>query len=728
MKKLNINFEHCYGIKKLAHTFDFSAKKTFAIYAPNGIMKTSFAKTFMDFSKKEKSKDLVFGHIKSTERSITDESGIELNSTEVFVIEPYNEKYKSSNVSTLLANKELKEEYDKILGSIEDKKKLLIKELIPLLGLKHSSKTMVFVEETFSADFTPSKNFFKALMRVKDEVLSHEDGKFASIKYCEIFNEKVLEFLKENEAQLENYTKRYEELIGASKYFKKGVFNHNNAIAIAKNLKENGFFKANHTVIFSCNNISEKKEFATEADLENAIQSEMDSILSDKTLLKSFEDIDKKLNKNEELRKFRDYLINNLYILPELKDLRLFKENIWISYLKSKKTFFVDLETEYSAGRTQIEQILSKAKADISAWVDVIDIFNKRFFVPFVIQIENQEDVILKSEAPNFKFYFAEEGQYKAPIEEEQLLKALSTGEKRALYILNIVFEVEARKRNGQQTLFIVDDIADSFDYKNKYAIIEYLKDISNDNNFKQIILSHNFDFYRSVSKRLGLPRTHKLHAIRNNTDIRLVQEKYQKNPFMHWKEHLDNDIMLIASIPFVRNLVEYSGDKATEDKLTSLLHIKSDTKDITLQDLFEIYSNVLVNPNIPTVFNPLKKVLDLIYECGDKIFYNALETTDLENKIVLSVCIRLKAEEYMLSVLDLAPNELQNITSEQTFQLFSKFKKEYAARIDIIKILEQVNLMTPENIHINSFMYEPLLDMSDLYLKELYDKVRELS
>ncbi|WP_346890365.1 hypothetical protein [Clostridium sp. UBA1056] len=34
------------------------------------------------------------------------------------------------------------------------------------------------------------------------------------------------------------------------------------------------------------------------------------------------------------------------------------------------------------------------------------------------------------------------------------------------------------------------------------------------------------------------------------------------------------------------------------------------------------------------------------------------------------------------------------------------------------MKILEQVNLMTPENIHINSFMYEPILDLSDSYLK----------
>ncbi|MDB1933006.1 hypothetical protein PMY12_15270 [Clostridium tertium] len=41
--------------------------------------------------------------------------------------------------------------------------------------------------------------------------------------------------------------------------------------------------------------------------------------------------------------------------------------------------------------------------------------------------------------------------------------------------------------------------------------------------------------------------------------------------------------------------------------------------------------------------------------------------------------------------------------------------------------LLEQVNIMTPENIHINSFMFEPILDLSDNHLKKLYCKLKEL-
>ena len=59
------------------------------------------------------------------------------------------------------------------------------------------------------------------------------------------------------------------------------------------------------------------------------------------------------------------------------------------------------------------------------------------------------------------------------------LTDGLSTGEKEGTYILNILFEMEERKQTKRDTLFVFDDIADSFDYQNKYAIVQYLKEIS---------------------------------------------------------------------------------------------------------------------------------------------------------------------------------------------------------------------------------------------------------
>jgi hypothetical protein len=93
----------------------------------------------------------------------------------------------------------------------------------------------------------------------------------------------------------------------------------------------------------------------------------------------------------------------------------------------------------------------------------------------------------------------------------------------------------------------------------------------------------------------------------------------------------------------------------------------------------------------------------------------------------VLAIGIRLKAEEYMWS-------QVQNkttISHNQTNKLFDQYKDKFVTDLDhekAIKILERVNIMTPENIHLNSFMYEPILDMGICELKELHTDVCGLS
>ena len=57
-----------------------------------------------------------------------------------------------------------------------------------------------------------------------------------------------------------------------------------------------------------------------------------------------------------------------------------------------------------------------------------------------------------------------------------------------------------------------------------------------------------------------------------------------------------------------------------------------------------------------------------------------------------------------------------------QTRELF-KVYQQFGVQ-DKIKILEEVNIMTPENIHLNSFMYEPILDMDINELLNLHQKV----
>ncbi|TCN72772.1 hypothetical protein EDB60_103247 [Vibrio crassostreae] len=72
-------------------------------------------------------------------------------------------------------------------------------------------------------------------------------------------------------------------------------------------------------------------------------------------------------------------------------------------------------------------------------------------------------------------------------------------------------------------------------------------------------------------------------------------------------------------------------------------------------------------------------------------------------------------------------PAFVEGISSNQTRALYDKFIELYQAEQDTIRLLDQVNLMTPENIHLNSFMYEPILDMSAHSLYQLYSDMQAL-
>ena len=135
MNKINVEFENCFGINNLKHTFDFSNKNACEIYAPNGTMKTSFAKTFKCISKEEEPKDLINPE-KSSKAIITKSNEENIKPEEVFVIESYNGDYESQKVSMLLVNKELKEKYDKIYSDLEHMKDGLLKDISTLCGIR----------------------------------------------------------------------------------------------------------------------------------------------------------------------------------------------------------------------------------------------------------------------------------------------------------------------------------------------------------------------------------------------------------------------------------------------------------------------------------------------------------------------------------------------------------------------------------------------------------------
>ena len=517
MKLLKIDLENCYGIRKLQTQFDFTKANVYAIYAPNGSMKSSFAQVFKDVADSKESQDRVFG-TRVTIRTIKDENGDDLSKEWVLVIPPYNEVLgHTEKTSTLLVDSKLRNEYEQLHIEIDKAKNQFLQ------AMKEQSSSKRNIEKEFSSTFTSTDNaFYRALFRIKEEVLSQQTAPFADINYDVLFDEKALSILdtKDFKTIIEEYVKKYNELLAASTYFKKGIFNYHNAATIAKNLADNGFFEAKHTLNL---NASEKIEVTNQKQLESIIEKEKEGITNDKELRKKFGEIEKLLMKNTNARDFEAYISEHEDILPHLANIQNFKEEVWKSYIVTKIELYKDLVIKYQGSEKRQKEIEDEASKQRTQWEEVIDIFNRRFYVPFKLTANNRTSVILGQEPMlNLGFIF-DDGVDTTPIEKSALLQTLSTGEKKALYILNIIFEIEARKKANQDTIFIIDDIADSFDYKNKYAIIEYLKEIAENACFNQIILTHNFDFFRTINSRF-VSYQHCLMALRNCNQITLEQ------------------------------------------------------------------------------------------------------------------------------------------------------------------------------------------------------------
>ncbi|MCY4211998.1 MAG: hypothetical protein OXE97_13310 [Gammaproteobacteria bacterium] len=727
MRKVGVHFENCYGIRAMDAEFDFSNKAASIIYASNGTMKTSFARTFKDHSEGKDSKDQIYSD-RVTIRKITDENGDPLPKEVIFVIEPYDSSYESNRVSTLLANGSLKSEYDEILREIDRKASELMKLLRTTSGVKSG------LEDIISKVFTKMPgNLLRAFDRIKNEVYEGgEDLALSDIKFATLFNDKIENLLDEESVKeaLEQYTTNYEALLDKSRFFRKGIFNHYQAGEIARQLKNHGFFQANHKVFLNSSDGDTKVE--TEAELEALINEELASILSDESLKASFDKIDRKLS-NKELRAFREFLLGNQTLIPRLQTPELLKEDLLKSYLMRHRLEFESLMSEYEVGKKRIDEITKKASEEATKWQEVINIYNRRFSVPFKVVIENKQDVILKRVTPNISFIFKEKSAASVPVKRSDLVNILSSGERRALYILNIIFEVEARATEGIQTLFIVDDIADSFDYKNKYAIVEYLNDILAEGDFRQIILTHNYDFYRTVWRRLNLGGAN-FHISKSSDKITLTKEQMYRDPFEKWTssaDEADKTDMLIAMIPFVRNLAEYCGYREESLLLTKLLHIKSNSHELLVKNLLEVFCKILKGKNFSSELDNTQPVISLIYRVANRISCETESSPDLEKKIVLSIAIRLRAEQYMIDVID-DPDWVESINKNQTGKLVKRFKEDVVNKCEehaeLVDLMERVNLMTPENIHLNSFMYEPILDMASEHLSKLYKELETVS
>lgn len=725
MKKLDITLENCFGIGKFKHVFDFDQipTNTFLIYAPNGTMKTSFAKTLSLISKNDPQQvpcDKIQPHRATVCTILAD--GHPITPESILVVNAEDVAFDATDkISSFIARKELKEQYDKIYQALNSQKEGFIKKL---KGISQSTDCEGEVIATFQPD--GSATIFEILTGLVPE-LTDKPIEY-QFRYNDVFDKKgaVQKFIAKNETLLDQYINKYNEILSNSTFFKASAnsFGTYQANEIIKSIQGDSFFQAGHKFT-----LDGGKDISSSNELRELVKSELDRIISDPELRKAFDKVDKEITNNTELRAFQKVIESDNTLLLELKDYERFKRKVWIDYLSQIKDQVESLIDFYKSQKPEIEKILVEARKEIEIWKNIVEKFNSRFYVPFVVALVNQEDILLKEKTAALEFIYDDNNDAPVKQDKENLLKILSKGEQRAYYILQFLFEVESRRALGIETFLILDDIADSFDYKNKFAVIEYINELHHSAGFNIIILTHNFDFYRTVGSRIHLSRSAIFMTKRSLTrEVNLVDGQYIKGAFPHFISKISEAPIFVSLAPFVRNLIEYADGTDDPDylRLTSCLHIKADTNSIDAASLLAIYNAKLPKTAGKAIAFGAKNIKDLVYETALGIAGQANpDEVVLENKIVLSMAIRLKAEEYMIA--QLPGTDTSTITKNQTKALYDEILKLPGISKEVVRVLDRVILMTPENIHLNAFMYEPLIDMSLVHLVELYSKVTAL-
>ncbi len=742
MKKLNVKLKNCYWIKSMDYTFDFGKSNVYLIYAPNWTMKTSFLKTLRDVSEGRKPKDVIYKI--EWEATILEDSMPFENINRIRPIKTIDLWFEPKEVSSLIVSND-KEEYDKIFAWIAKAKSSIIRKLNRLSKVPQAE-----LEKTILKDFNiNSWNFIEAIKLLIQDLNSSEG--LENIEYKSIFLEdKVLGLLKNPwiVKNIEAYDKKFNEILNEYKYFKKWAFTPYKAKVLIKAIQNQSFFSVEGNWVVLSNKdspITEIKEFQKEIDQT------LERIEKDAELKEIQQKI---LKRTKPIQAFQDLMETQWNkIIPQLKDLSNFRKKLWNSYFFQLKEDIIELVTLYESWLSEMKRIQTQANLEKTKRKSIVKEFESRFYVPFKVDIKDSVNVILGTKEPEivFKYYNPKTKKYDISHDKKSLLglDVLSGWEQRALYLLSILFEYNTRKLAGQEHLLIIDDIADSFDYKNKYAIIEYLQEISEEQKFSMIILTHNFDFYRSVQMRLNVPSWEKwnknwkganLAVSASEWNIKLTSWSEYLFPIEYFKSKYETcEYKLISLIPVARNIIEYTyWINDIEDDwsvfnyykdLSSAVHIK--TQKLKVKELFEIYSIVFdrdfENEDERIVTELIEKL------CKEIVKEEATEELNLEKKIVLSIWIRLKAEEFMQSKLE-CNNE---IDWAQTRWLFNQCVENNRLdpsvnfidweEIQEEKVLKEVLLMTPEAIHVNSFMFEPILDLSCAHLIKLYNKLIQL-
>lgn len=753
MKIIQIEIKNGYGIVDFNHTFEYEDSKNgsychfYGLYAQNGTMKSSFAKTLLNYSEGRAVSDEIY---QISGKCIV--SGIE--SKDILSYPSYDGRvYLSENATYLVANQEAKNVYTEASKDvIEAFNKLKSKVSVVTKTKDDDSEAVIedYYRRFVSKEQADSVTLPAVITLLKANLPEIKQGK---IQFCDIslnvfnsYNFKKFITKKEYRGLFDRLVKAYDEMRTSPTYYREG-FDSSSAHTLIKALEKSKYFNAKHEVVLKDGEDKRTKNINNKEELENYLKTDFDRIIE------RYPDLKPALNQliadfsvgtNGEARRIIEDK-SRRDILLFMGDENRFYKNMWFGYLSGCIEEIENLLKVNDESKSKIEEALKKADDADTEWQDVKDVFNDRFSsLPYRIDIVNKKDAIVEDLiSPIFEFKFRNPRNPSMPYKERpdnsgqlsMLGRVLSNGERKALYLLNIIFDVKKKLKDGVDTLLVLDDVVESFDYRNKYAFFEYLQELASQNSNLYIIsLTHNFDFFRLVYEKL-YPKNEKQFRLvvsdeKNNLS---AEEMFDPRVFGNYKKDASRDKSAwVTMIPFARNIIEFQYDKSHNDykELTKALHTLSN--DMTVGDIQQHLQSIVSVTDTP--FNESLNIHEVIVRYAKEVATNTSDGFSLKDNLVLAIGTRLCIERYIISKI--SETDYRNAVNKEcdlTRKLLILYSNNYSEpkKQILLKMFNKAAAIVDGTIHINSFMYEPLVDIGTWEMKkmfnEIYDKTNPL-
>lgn len=715
-------FRNVFGIKSLSGAENLG--RINVIYAPNGTAKSSFCDAIKNISEGKDVSD-IFGNLPSPEYElIVDGKTIDQNTNDSFNvvcfsgISEYIYNQENEKLINLAISNDIKKKVSESRKKVDDyinKIQLLIQGVFGSdFGKKKFNDSINYLTNIFDLPFSLESISSLVAGGEYDDIgikfTAQDFYLFATSKVdAAVHKDGVIEKGKE---YFESVDKKLKTDIFDESFT---YFNLNN---VYQSAISNNYFDDKGKRLLKINDVEYKKE-----DIEKFLDDKSKQIFGSKELSLVFEGVKKDISKNKETVELFDFLKKNPSIFLKLDNYKRLVLSIFASLFSDEQiNELKKLNSSLDDENNKISKIVEEKVNDTKIH-EIWSKFKRNFSTTkFDLDIKNKVDSYLGISVPTFVKCSKENGEEIMDPDELRF----STGEKRVYNFINLIIDIES-KRDGKPLTVIFDDAAESFDYKNKFGIIDYISSIADDNNLQLIILTHNFDFYRSIILAIQEQDKKLYFAYRNSMNEVTFYDSNKKyylnvSNFNSWKNNPSIE-QYFSLIGFSRQIIQFGSSAHEPDVLTldNYLHYFEGTTDV---EDFSGAQGVLskLNINLPASLNVTDNYLKTLYKIAIDLCNKSIVETDLEFKLTLGLSLRVFFERMIF----LEYKNVHHVSLIITDQFNRSKELLNVAKVlfsnDDFLYLTEINTINPSYVHINGFMYEPLIDVGFEKLVELFN------